>query len=202
MTSHRPSRLGDADVILVLDASVVINFLGTGNAAILIRALGRKCVAERTAWREITRDPLTGRTATEPLKALMSAGLLERQEMRTDATAIFLDLALAQPPDGLGDGESATLAHAVASGASAVIDEKKAIRIAAAKLPQLRILSTLDLLSCSSVTSAVGPAILADAVFSALTYARMGVPIEYRKWVLDLIGKDRAAKCPSLGRTP
>src|SRR5437868_6316256 len=106
MTSHRLSRLGDADLILVLDASAVINFLGTGNAAALIHALRRKCVVERTAWREITRDPLTRKPATEPLKALMAAGLLERQEMHTDATMLFLDLTLAQPPDGLDDGEA------------------------------------------------------------------------------------------------
>jgi hypothetical protein len=140
MTSRRPSRLDDADVILVLDASVVINFLGTGNAATLIRALDRKCIVEGIAWREITRDPLTGKAATEPLKALMNAGILERQDMGMEATALFLDLALAQPPDGLGDGEAATLAHAAASGGSAVIDEKKAIRVGAAKVPHLRIL--------------------------------------------------------------
>jgi len=201
MTSHRPSRLDDADVILVLDASVVINFLGTGNAAPLIRALGRKCMVERIAWREITRDPLTGKTATEPLNKLVSAGLLERQEMDPNATEVFLDLALAQPPDGLGDGEAATLALAAANGASAVIDDKKALRIAAARLPSLRVLSTLDLLSCASVTSAVRRSTLADAVFSALTHARMRVPMEFRKWVVGLIGEDRARKCPSLGRS-
>jgi len=201
MTSHRLSRLGDADLILVLDASAVINFLGTGNAAALIHALRRKCVVERTAWREITRDPLTRKPATEPLKALMAAGLLERQEMHTDATMLFLDLTLAQPPDGLDDGEAATIAHAVTSGAAAVIDEKKAFRISAAKWPQLKVLSTLDLFSCASVIDAIERTSLADAVFSALIHARMRVPVEFRKWVLELIGKDRASKCPSLGRS-
>jgi hypothetical protein len=201
MTSHKPSRLDEVDAVLVLDASVVINLLGTGNAVTLIQALGRKCVVERIAWGEITRDPLTGKAAAEPLKALKDVGLLHRQQMHRDATALFLDLALAQPPDGLGDGEAATLAHAVTSGASAVIDERKAIRISAAKFPKLRVLSALDLLSSRSVTDALDRAALADAVFSALFHARMRVPSEFRKWVVDLIGKERASQCPSLGRT-
>ena len=59
MTSHSLSRLDEADVILALDASVVINLLGTGMAAQIIGALGRKCIVERNAWREVTKDPLT-----------------------------------------------------------------------------------------------------------------------------------------------
>jgi predicted nucleic acid-binding protein len=202
MTSSRLSRLDNDDCTLVLDASVVINLLGTGNASLLIRALRRKCVVEQITWREVTRDPFTGKTATEPLKALVSAGLLEREKMGTDATSLFLDLTLAQAPDGLGDGEAATLAHAANSGATAVIDEKKAIRISAAKLPDLRTLSTLDLLSCSLVSDAVDRMTLADAVCSALMCARMRVPGEFHKWVLELIGKDRASKCSSLSRSP
>lgn len=200
MTSHRLSRLDEADVILALDASVVINLLGTGMAAQIIGASRRKCVVERNAWREVTRDPLTGRSAAEPLGVLADVGLLERQEMDDDGTAVFLDLALAQPPEGLGDGEAATLAHAVTSGASAVIDERKATRIGAVEFPELRLLSTLDLLSAGSVAAALGGAALADAVFSALIHARMGVPSRFRKWVVDLIGTDRAARSPSLGR--
>ena len=200
MTSHSLSRLDEEDVILALDASVVINLLGTGMAAKIIGALGRKCVVERNAWREVIRDPLTGRSAAEPLGALRDCDLLERQEMHGDATAVFLDLSLAQPPEGLGDGEAATLAHAVTSGASAVIDERKAIRIGAAKFPELRLLSTLDLLNAGSVAEALGGASLADAVFSALIHARMRVPSEFREWVVDLIGRDRASRSPSLGR--
>ena len=120
--------------------------------------------------------------------------------MATDATPLFLQLALAQPPDGLGDGEAATIAHALTSGASAVIDEKKATRIGAAKFPQLRLLSTLDLLSAPALAEALGGAALADALFSALIDARMGVPSQFRGWIVDVIGKERAAKCPSLGR--
>ena len=200
MTSHSLSRLDEADVVLALDASVVITLLGTGMAAKIIGALGRKCIVERNAWREVTKDPLTGRSAAEPLGVLTDVGLLERQEMQGDATAVFLDLSLAQPPEGLGDGEAATLAHAVTSGASAVIDERKAIRIGAAKFPKLRLLSTLDLLNAGSVAEALGGAALADAVFSALINARMRVPSEFREWVVDLIGRDRASRSPSLGR--
>ena len=199
MTYPSLSRLAEADVVLALDASVVINLLGTGMATQIVRALRRKCVVERYAWREVTRDPLTGRSAAEPLGVLTDAGLLAPEEMHGGATALFLDLSLAQPPEGLGDGEAATLAHAVTRGASAVLDERKATRIGAEKFSQLRLLSTLDLLNAASVREALGTARLADALFSALTYARMRVPSEFRGWVVDVIGRDRALRSPSLG---
>ena len=198
--SERRSRLDDADLLLVLDASAVINLLGTSHAASLLRALARTSVVEQTAWREILRDPLTGKSAAEPLKALVGAGLLERQQLATEAVPVFLDLALAPPPDGLDDGEAATLAHAAHIGGTAVIDEKKAIRICGEKLPKLRVVSTLDLLSHRVVAQALGRPTLADAVYSALKKSRMRVPVEFRRWVLQWIGKDRASDCPSLGR--
>ena len=199
MTPHSLSRLGEADAVLALDASVVINLLGTGMAPKLLRALRRKCVVEHNAWREITKDPLTGLSAAEPIMALTEFGLLEHQRMHSTATEIFLDLSLAQPPEGLGDGEAATLAHAVTSGASAVIDDRKATRIGAAKFPRLRLLSTLDLLSSCYIADAFDQATLADAVFAALTHSRMRVPSGYRTWVVDLIGKARASRSSSLG---
>ena len=92
------------------------------------------------------------------------------------------------------------MAHAVTGGGTAVIDDKKARRIGAAKFPDMRLLSTLDLLSVESVGEALGRASLADAVFSALAHARMRVPSEFREWVVDLIGRERAVRTPSLGR--
>ena len=198
--SERPSRLDEADRLLVLDASAVINLLGTSHAASLLRALARTCVVEQTAWREILRDPLTGKSAAEPLKALVDARLLARQQLAAEAVPVFLDLALAPPPDGLDDGESATAAHAAHIGATAVIDERKAIRICREKLPKLRVVSTLDLLSHHLVAQSLGRSTLAEAVYSALKKSRMRVPVEFHRWVLQLIGKDRASDCPSLGR--
>lgn len=200
MTSHSLSRLSEADGSLALDASVVINLLGTGMAAPIVQALGRKCVVERRAWREVTRDPLTGRPAAPMLRALTDRGLLVQEEMRSDATAVFLGLALAGPPDGLGDGEAATLAHAVTIGATAVTDDRKALRVGAAQFPQLRLLSTLDLLGAGATAHALGRTTLADAVYSALIHARMRVPSEFRRWVVGLIGRERASRTPSLGR--
>lgn len=198
--SEKPSRLGKADSTLVLDASAVINVLGTSQAAALLGALGRTCVVEATAWREVTRDPLTGKSASGPLKALIDRRLLLKQEMNSETALTFLELVLAQPPDGLDDGEAATVAHAAAIGGSAVIDERKALRVCTVRLPTVRLLSTMDLLTHSSVSRALGQAALSDAVFSALQHARMRVLPEFAPWVVELLGPDRAAKCPSLNR--
>jgi predicted nucleic acid-binding protein len=202
MSLQSPSHLNDLDHCLVFDASVVINILGTGDAVRLIRSLNRRCVVEHVAWREVRRDPVTGDSARRALDSLVSAGLLQREVMQSSAMDRFLGLVLAQSPDGLDDGEAATLAHAAATEATAVIDERKAIRIGCGAFPGLRILSTLDLLSSPTVIHAIGKVDLADAVFSALVHARMRVPTAFREWILELLGTERASKCPSLGQVP
>ena len=55
-----PSNLRDHHSVLVLDASVALNLLGTGQAARLLQALGRKVVMDEHAIKEIIYDPSNG----------------------------------------------------------------------------------------------------------------------------------------------
>jgi hypothetical protein len=50
------------------------------------------------------------------------------------------------------------------------------------------------------VLAALGNTAVADAVFDALRFARMRVPPSLLKWVVDLIGAERAAMCECLPR--
>jgi hypothetical protein len=109
----------------------------------------------------------------------------------------FLRLTGRPPPDDLGDGEAATLACATGAG-SAVIDEKKAIRIAERDFPALRVYCTLDLLSADSVGRQLGSKVLSDVVYDGIKVARMRVPREWRDWVHDLLGDRRCAELSSL----
>jgi len=200
MTYQRPSRLADQDLRLVLSASTLINLLGTSHAQALIQALGRRCIIDRMACREIVLHPVTRKPALAALEALMREGLIEQTEMEIEAIPFFLDLALGQLSDGLDDGEAATLAQAVVLGTTAVLDDDKAIRIAAEKLPQVKVISTFDLLSSAAIAEQLGHQTLVDAVDSALRHARMRVPAEFRDWVGQLIGRERASWAPSSQR--
>jgi predicted nucleic acid-binding protein len=199
--SETSSRLTDADQTLVLDASAVINLLGTSQIEGVLKSLGRTCVVEANAWREVKRDPLTGASADGSLGACLENRVLIKHQMTVAATAVFLDLVLAQPPDGLDDGEAASVAHAIDIGASAVIDERKATRICAAAFPTLKVLSTLDILSHPRVLQELGREALSAAVFSALQHARMRVQPIFVPWVVQLLGPERVAQSPSLRRS-
>jgi predicted nucleic acid-binding protein len=110
----------------------------------------------------------------------------------------FEQLVIGPAAETLDDGEAATIAYAAISGATAILDEKKALRIAAERFPQVPLASTVDILSHSGVQSALGLPALADVVFNAFRNGRMRVPAHHLAWVLKLIGDERAALCASL----
>jgi hypothetical protein len=57
------------------------------------------------------------------------------------------------------------------------------------------------LLTHSRVVTGMTQGELQEAVHSALLHARMRVPPGCRDWVIELVGLDRASRCPSLGPT-
>jgi predicted nucleic acid-binding protein len=126
-----PSRLTERHRTLVLDASVVINLLGSGRPADVLRLLGRQTVVEERALAEVRRDPSNGRPAQEALNALQMAGLIRCERLSRQGYPSFLALTGAAPPDDLDDGEAATIAHADDIAATPVLDDKKAARICA-----------------------------------------------------------------------
>ncbi len=195
MTNH--SNLRDHHSVLVLDASVALNLLGTGQAARVLHALGHKIVMDEHAVKEIIYDPSNGAPGEHAIAALATAGLIKRQRMTTPAYELFLELTGAVPPDDLGDGEAATIATAEHAHAIPVIDERKARRIVTTRTPGITVLHTIDLLSCPAIVS-VFAAELGDIVYGALRHARMRVPEDCRPWVLNVIGPERAKECPSL----
>jgi len=113
----------------------------------------------------------------------------------------FGQLVLGPAANTLDDGEAATLAYAVRATAVAIIDERKAIRIAQQKLTSVNLISTIDLLAHTAVEQALGRARLVETVHRALTQTRMRVFGHNVAWIIDLIGEDRAATCISLPRS-
>ncbi|MCI0429771.1 MAG: hypothetical protein L0210_04410 [Rhodospirillales bacterium] len=198
MTSD-PSRLTDDIRTLVIDASVAINLLGTARAADVLRWVNRRVLIEDLARREVQRDPSNGDSGRKSLDALTQSGLLTYARLGNTALAALIALTGATPPDDLDDGEAAMIALAVEIGAVAVLDVSKATRVAQQRHPSLVVLQTLDLLSCSTLVTAVSPSDLSDLIYAALRNARMRVPHSFRPWTVAVLGKERAANCPSLG---
>jgi hypothetical protein len=193
-----PSALEDSLEALVLDASVLINLLGSRMARQILAALGVPSVVEETTLLEVLVDPQDGSSATPAIDDLILSGSLLCERMDDDGLTSFISLVGAEPPDDLGDGEAATLAHALRRSATAVIDERKATRIARTQFPNLNVCSSLDIFACSRVVEALGADALSDALFGAVKFARMRVSVEYDDWVRGIPGPQRIAECRSL----
>ncbi len=194
-----PSRLHSAHKRLVLDASVLINILGTGRSNFILQALNRIVLVDEIALHEVTIDPFSGKSPSSVLSDLRESGLIEVISMGNEAYEMFIGLTGGDPPDDLDDGEAATLAQAAFGNYVAVIDERKAIRVSGIQFPKLELLNSLDLLTSHELMKQSGRDVIVNFIHLALRNARMRVPPSERPWIVSLLGDDRARECPSLG---
>jgi predicted nucleic acid-binding protein len=180
---------------IVLDTSVVINILACGDAARMLKSLDRRVLVPRQVVDEIAREPIRHVDGANSLSGLLQSGLLQLHLLEGAHYLSFLDLVGAAAPDSLGDGEAATIAAAEQLQCMAIIDERKATRIARERrLPHLTG-CTLDLYSCISLALAYSRDDLALLVFNSMQHARMRIPADRRAWVMELIGEERAKQC-------
>ncbi len=190
---HSPSKIEAGSEPLFLDASVIINLTGSGLADEILNRLGRPILIAKQALNEFKRNPRNGDTSHNVIKSLKQLNRITIHELSEIQFGSFLALTAAPSPDDLGDGEAATLASATGIGA-AVIDEAKALRIAARDFPQLKVYSTLDLICCDQIIRTLGKSFVATAVFDSIVHSRMRVPFAWKPWICNLLGKSRLAE--------
>lgn len=193
------SCLTDQDSSLVLDASVVINLLATGQPIPILRALARPIVVAANVVREIERGAVNGRHEFDLLTHMIDGRVVGVAELEGDALGIFFELVSGSSSESLGDGEAATLAFAHRMGCLAAIDEKKATRLAAERFESLKIVTTVDILAHDTVQTSLGDARLADATLRALQL-RMQVREHQFDWIARVIGTENVEACSSLRR--
>ena len=196
-----PTSLIDGQMTIVADASAIINLNASGCAHDIIRALPNKFVVASDVADELEEGRRHGRQDADMLAALVKDGAVEMVELDDDSGGHFERLVVGPAAMTLDDGEAATIAYAVTHQGLAVIDETKATRLCARLYPALPVSCTVDILAHSAVLQALGRDRLADAVYKALRDGRMRVFEQHTRWVLDLIGPERAAGCSSLPRT-
>jgi predicted nucleic acid-binding protein len=192
------SALTDPIALLVADASTIINLVSTGNAAAILGALPNRVVVVDQVPAELETGRALGKAACHGLNTLITAGAIEVVTLPDAALPHFEDLVVGSAVQTVDDGEAATIAYALAFNATPVIDERKATRICTERFPHLRIASTIDVLVHDEVQQTLGVQGLQESVFRALQVGRMGVLPQYLDWVVELIGRERAALCASL----
>jgi predicted nucleic acid-binding protein len=194
------SCLLDPSAVLVADTSVAINLNASGSASKILRALPNKLVMVDLVSAELEMGRDKGRIDADLNKDLVEAGLINIVSLGSAGHKRFEELVIGRAGETLDDGEAGTLAYAAAFGATAIIDERKALRICAMRFSAVRTAVTVDIFAHPEIEKALGRAQLAEAVFQSLRDARMRVLENHVPWVLDLIGPDRAAQCTCLPR--
>ena len=132
-----------------MDASCLLNLYATGRVADIAAALPwRLAVVDYVLERETLYIRATvgseepGATVPIDLSPLIDAGLLLVLRLEgSGEQAHFVELAA-----GLDDGEAMTGAMAIDRGFAVAIDDRKARRVLSEKVPELRLVSTLELL--------------------------------------------------------
>lgn len=183
---------------LILDASVLINLIGSHALPSIISSLNGRLFIEEVTFNEITYDPRDGNPVGHLLSDLINKAYLKKEKMNKETMDTFYDLIGAPSPDDLGDGEAATIALAVQLKGIAVIDDKKALRIASKFHPSMPTCTTLDIFTSDLILNSLGPDKLSDALFMSIKNGRMRVPHCHKEWTIKTIGIDRATQCLGL----
>lgn len=183
---------------LVGDASAVINLIASGMARTILESLPARLRVVRAVSSELASGRLRGWNSSERLVTLVQSGLVDIVELDDSSNECFESLVVGSAVDTLDDGEAATIAYAHATGAMALIDEKKARRICGSRFPELAVSTTVDLLTSAHIAKILGAQAVGDAIFNALRAGRMRVPAADYERVVTIIGAARAALCTSL----
>lgn len=200
MAMTPPSYWPDSAIPAVLDASAVINLNGTGMAELILKALACDLIVAVDVVEELADGIGNGRRDAELLGKLIGAGLVRAAPFGQDGMDLFERLTVGPSRETLDDGEAATIALASELGAAAVIDERKGRRLCGETAPHVRIVSSVDIFIHPGVQAALGEK-LGDALFGALSTARMHVLPQYHAWVVGLLGPERSMLCKSLPRS-
>lgn len=183
---------------LVLDASVAINLNATGNCIRILDAIPNPVVILDIVSRELEAGRVKGRSDADVVAALVASGRVEIASLCAECEGNFLAMVCGSGSATLDDGEAATIAWAVAHGGTPIIDEKKGLAICQDRFPSVQAGTTTDIFAHDRVLAELGQDGLSDAIFNALTSARMRVQDRHIPWVIDLIGRERARQCQSL----
>ena len=195
------SCLTDPTVLIVADASVVINLTATGHSEAILDALPNRLLVVEEVLIELENRRQNRRNDTDALSELVAQNRIEIVRLGEVALQHFGKLVGGHASETLDDGEAATVGYAVEHDATVLIDERKANRICGERFSKLQIGCTVDLFVHPTVQASLGREKLANAVFNALYYGRMRVLPHHAEWAVELIGIDRAAQCDSLPRS-
>ena len=172
---------------VVLDASAVINLLGSGKAEKCLKGLAIPCLIEERTFAEIKRHPIPGLCHVAALDELERNALLSVHRMTRDEYEIYLSLVSGTATKSLDDGESAAIAIAVMRGCAVVLDDRKARRVHRDRFPSVQMSSSLRLFIAAGERAGWPKERIAEYVEAARRTARMNI-VKGEEGLLAAIG--------------
>jgi predicted nucleic acid-binding protein len=188
----------EADGELIADASVVIGLNASGQARQILELTPARVFVPDNARRELEIGKQFGHDDSALLEDLISAGLASYVGLDGAAITVYEALIDGSFGETLDDGEASVIALASVRGAVALLDERRARRICAARFPNVVQGCTAQWLLGAH---ALGAEAHQSAMIDALRKGRMRVPMEFVDGVVTLIGHEAASECSSLPRT-
>lgn len=182
----------------VIDSSVVLNLLGSSRPKMILESLPYSILVPSQVLTEIQTEPVVPNRDAD-LHSLLASGLLSVAQSSPEIEDLAIQLAGAQSPDDLDDGEAYAIAHAVALNGLLGIDERKGRRIVSARWPHLRCIYSLELLEAAFASANIQDREKVSILYAALTNARMRVPASRKREIAEFLGEELASLCPSLG---
>jgi predicted nucleic acid-binding protein len=190
----------DAGRPVFADTSALINLHASQVADRLVSAIPNRVIVTQNAVEELERGRLRGYSNAEQLADSVQQGILTIESLSGHSLEIWESLITGSAADTLDDGEAATLALAAVRNGIALIDERKARRIALDRFPQVEVLSSVDLFVHPATLALLGESGQVDAILRAILDARMYVPYHLMSIVMAILGPDKLSSCGSLPR--
>ena len=185
---------------VVADTSVVINLNASRFSDTILDVLPNRLVVVDQVLTELEAGQGNEHSDFHKLSKLVAQGRVEIVQLGVAEHPYYDSLVSDLTSESLGDGEAATIAFAHGACTVALVDDRKALRIGSERFRDLRLGCSLDLFTQHDVRSELGRECLRDAIYNALEVGRMRVSSGSARWVVDLIGPERASRCRSLAR--
>ena len=185
---------------VVADTSVVINLIASRYSDTILDVLPNRFLVVDQVLAELEAGQSNEHFESHNLSTLVAQCRVEIVQLGAAENPHYESLVNDVTSKSLGDGEAATIAVAHGSCAVALVDDRKALRMGAERFGDLSLGCSLDLFTQHDVGSELGCDGLRDAIYHALSVGRMRASSDAARWVIDLIGPERASMCSSLAR--
>jgi len=181
-----------------MDASVLINFCATTRVSDVLTLIPARILVPSIVLSELERGHSNGHQSFTIIKSFIAQNTIEVIDMDESSEQAYLRLITGSADGSLGDGEAATIACSLHRGGFIALDDAKARETCKNVFPQIKQVSTMDLLVELYEKKQIDYDYLAKAIYDALQFSRMHVLDQYYDFIEKILTPDQRSNCSCL----